>query len=130
MQVRGRLVQGLGEASGFTQLRWVIDQCEQKLGFKPYPGTVNLEVVAEDLEAWEEMKRQPGVTLSPPNAEFCDAICHPVAIDGQLKAATIVPHVAGYPSEKLELLASGPVVETLGLTPGQELIVRLRSDPP
>jgi riboflavin kinase, archaea type len=127
MQVRGRLVRGLGEASDFTQLPWVVDQCYEKLGFRPYPGTVNLEVVPEDLSAWEEMKRQPGVTLSPPNPAFCDAVCHAVAIDGQLKAATIVPHVAGYPADKLELLASGPVLETLGLSQGQEVTVRLRS---
>jgi CTP-dependent riboflavin kinase len=120
-------MRGLGEASEFTQLPWVIDQCHEKLGFKPYPGTVNLQVLPEDVEAWEEMKRQPGITLIPPNPAFCDARCHVVSIDGHLKAATIVPHVAGYPPDKLELLASGPVVETLGLTPGQELTVRLRA---
>ena len=126
MEIRGRLVQGLGEASEFTQLSWVITQCHEKLGFKPYPGTVNLEVIPEDLQCWEEIKRQPGITLSSPNPAFCDAACHAVSIDGQqLKAAAIVPHVAGYPPDKLELLASGPVVETLGLTPGQELTVRL-----
>ena len=121
MRIRGRLVSGLGEAPEFTQLSWVIDQCREKLGFAPFPGTVNLEVVEEDVALWEELKGRPGATLVPPNPAFCDARCHPVSIAGRINGATIEPHVPGYPPAKLELLSPSPVVDTLGLIIGQEI---------
>lgn len=123
MRIRGRLVRGLGEAPAFTQLPWVVEQCQAKLGFTPYPGTVNLEVLPEDLAAWEELKAVPGVIIEPPDAAFCDAVCHRVSIDGRLQGATIRPHVSGYPPTKLELLAQVNVVETLGLELGQEVAI-------
>jgi CTP-dependent riboflavin kinase len=116
-------VNGLGEAPEFTQLAWVVDQCREKLGFAPFPGTVNLEVLTEDFEAWQELKARPGAILVPPNPAFCDALCHPVSIAGRISGSTIEPHVQGYPPEKLELLAPCPVVETLGLTIGQEVSI-------
>ncbi|HLY65736.1 MAG TPA: DUF120 domain-containing protein [Chloroflexota bacterium] len=125
IEVRGRLVRGLGEAAGFTQLPWVLQQCREKLGFEPYPGTVNLKVLPADMPAWQELQRQPGAILSPPDQAFCDAVCHLVLIQGQVRGATIVPHVAGYPTDKLELLAPEPIVAALGLAIEQQVSVRL-----
>ena len=127
MVIRGRLVRGLGEAPGFTQLPWVVEQCRQKLGFEPFPGTVNLEVLAEDLELWRALKAEPGgAVLVPPDPAFCDAICQPVTVEGTLAAATITPHVADYPADKLELLAPCSVVQALGLSLGQMVAVTSR----
>jgi len=116
-------VTGLGEAPAFTELAWVTEQCRDKLGFAPFPGTVNLEVVPEDLPLWEQLKRRPGVVLAPPNPSFCEATCQRVSIGGQIAGATIVPHVGGYPANKLELLAPCPVVDTLGLRLAEELAI-------
>lgn len=121
VRIRGRLVRGLGEAPGFTQLPWVVEQCRAQLGFEPYPGTVNLEVLPEDMDSWQELKAGDGVVLVPPDPAFCDARCHPVTIQGKLAAATITPHVEGYPADKLELLAPCNVMEALRLSLGQEV---------
>ncbi|MFI5269424.1 MAG: DUF120 domain-containing protein [Chloroflexota bacterium] len=121
MRIRGRLVRGLGEAPAFTQLPWVVEQCRTKLGFEPYPGTVNLEVLPEDTGLWQELKARDGAVLVPPDPAFCDATCHAVTIEGKLAAATITPHVESYPSDKLELLAPCNVVQALQLSLGQEV---------
>jgi CTP-dependent riboflavin kinase len=122
-RIHGRLVRGLGEAPGFTQLPWVVEQCQNKLGFTPYPGTVNLDVLPNDQAHWRELRALAGAVLSPPAGAFCDATCHLVTIDGRLAAATIEPDVAGYPEDKLELLAAVPVMETLGLRLGDVVSV-------
>ena len=44
----GKIVSGARQAAFFTQLDWVLEQCRQKLGFKPYPGTLNLEIASPD----------------------------------------------------------------------------------
>ena len=123
MRIRGRLVRGLGEAPGFTQLPWVMEQCRAKLGFEPYPGTVNLEVLPEDLAQWRDLQLADGPLLIPPGPAFCDAVCHPAVIQDTLAGATITPHMAGYPPTKLELLAPCNVVERLGLQLDQEVAV-------
>jgi riboflavin kinase len=120
--IRGRLVRGLGEAPGFTQLPWVVEQCRDKLGFEPYPGTVNLEVDPADFDGWRAVKASARVILSPPDPAFCDAVCAPAEIGG-VPAASITPHVPGYPEDKLELLADRGVMRALGLAIGDELEV-------
>ena len=55
--------------------------------------------------------------------QFCDATLQRVTVEGTIAAATILPHVGGYPADKLELLAPVPVMETLGLALGQTISV-------
>ncbi|MCK5680315.1 DUF120 domain-containing protein, partial [bacterium] len=40
----GEIVKGAGKAAFFTQLDWVTKQCVAKLGFTPFPGTLNIRV--------------------------------------------------------------------------------------
>jgi hypothetical protein len=42
--LEGCLRSGLGEGAGFTALDWVDRQFRAKLGFSPYPGTLNLSL--------------------------------------------------------------------------------------
>jgi CTP-dependent riboflavin kinase len=104
-----------------------MEQCQAKLGFAPYPGTVNLEVLPEDLALWVEQKLTRGAILIPPDPAFCDAVCYPARIAGQVEAASITPHVPGYPEAKLELLAPINVTDALGLSLGQEVEVYFQS---
>jgi CTP-dependent riboflavin kinase len=42
--LEGHLCSGLGEGAGFIALDWVEHQFHAKLGFAPYPGTLNLNL--------------------------------------------------------------------------------------
>ena len=44
MTIIGTIHSGAGKGAFFMQLDWVVRQCELKLGFVPYPGTLNLRV--------------------------------------------------------------------------------------
>jgi len=117
-------VQGLGEAADFTQLPWVVEQCRLKLGFEPFPGTVNLQVAPDDMALWADVKRLPGPRIEPPTPAFCEAVCHPVLIAGR-PAAILIPHVDGYPDGKLEIVSPVALVAALGLMLGDEISVDL-----
>ena len=54
----GEIVSGAREAVFFTQLDWVQEQCKTKLGFKPYPGTLNLEI---NKEKWSVVEYRSSV---------------------------------------------------------------------
>ena len=120
--IRGEVVSGAGVAAGFTDVPWVREQTRERLGFLPYPGTLNLRLGSEPLAAWERLKAEPGVPLEP-QPGFCAARCYPVLVEGRLAAAAVVPEVADYPADSLELLAPVRLRDALGLDDGTPLTV-------
>ncbi len=46
--IQGIVQGGLGQGNSFTQLDWVRQQFRDKIGFDPYPGTLNLRVQDRD----------------------------------------------------------------------------------
>jgi CTP-dependent riboflavin kinase len=126
-QIKGVIFSGSGEAAFFTRLDWVKQQCREKLGFEPYPGTLNLEVGKEDLLMMNSLVEEDGIKLVPPTTEFCEAVCIKVSV-GTVKAAAIIPHVDDYYENTIEIIAPVKVKERLNLEDGDELIVTINGD--
>ncbi|MFA7278712.1 MAG: HAD-IA family hydrolase [Sterolibacterium sp.] len=124
--IEGRLVQGLGQGAGFTQIDWVCEQLMAQAGIDPYPGTLNL-VLEDDrsLALWRNWRDQPGQRLAAPQESLCNARCYPARINGSIPAAVILPEVTGYPEDKLELVAALPLREHLSLAEGCKVSVEL-----
>lgn len=116
--IRGEVVSGAGLAAGFTELPWVREQTRERLGFVPFPGTLNVRLRApEALAAWARLKARPGIPLEP-EPGFCAARCHRVLVEGRAEAAVVVPAVAGYPADVVELLAPVRLRAALALEDG------------
>jgi CTP-dependent riboflavin kinase len=62
--IAGKVVSGAGEGAYFTRINWVQEQCDERLGFKPYPGTLNLEISNEYLPIIESLNREEGESFS------------------------------------------------------------------
>ena len=86
----GRIVSGAGKAAFFTQLDWVVEQCSEKLGFRPFPGTLNLEIISGQSVAPEFFPAAKIVELLPPDGVGCGAKVVPIYIEG-IVAALILP---------------------------------------
>ena len=98
----------------------------EKLSIDPYPGTLNLEIIdSESLRTFKELKSIRGKEITPEDPSFCNAQCYPVLINGQLKGAILFPLVKGYPENKMELIASENIKETLSVKTGEDLEVEL-----
>ncbi len=126
MTLQGKLVRGLGQASDFTQINWVKRQLIDLAGIDPFPGTVN--IVLEDDESrarWRGWRIKTGQTLEPEDSAFCRARCYPARIEGRVPAAIVLPEIAGYPEDKIELVAALPVRQHLSLGEGEQLRVDL-----
>ena len=123
-QIRGVITSGSGEACFFTGLDWVKQQCCEKLGFEPFPGTLNLKVRKEDLVVMSSLVEKRGIKLVPPVADFCEAVCLKVSI-GALEGAAILPHVEDYYENTIEIIAPVNIKERLNIEDGDELIVTI-----
>ncbi len=117
-------MEGLREAGHFTQIPWVRKQFISKLFIDPYPGTLNLEIVdPESLQSFNTLKTKKGIDITPEDPTFCSAQCYPALIDGRLKGAIVFPMVECYPDNKMEIISSYNVKETLSLRTGEILQV-------
>ena len=115
----GKLVSGLGEGAGFTRTEWARRQFVELLGIDPYPGTLNLVVEDEaDFETWRTIRKQAGVTVTPPDRGWCKGTCYRATVAGTIKGAVVVPEIADYPAGKIEIIAETGLREALGLVDG------------
>ncbi len=126
-RITGRLVTGLGEAEGFTQLDWARAQFIEKLGIDPYPGTVNLEIDdPAEIAKWSKARNVPGIVMESPGAGWCNGRCYKVRLAGDIPGAIVVPEVPDYPVSKLEIIAPVGVRDALGVADGDTVSVELQ----
>ena len=115
IELDGKLCSGLGEGARFTCLDWVETEFRKKLGFVPYPGTLNLSL---DGDAWAVtrlmLKQAEGIAIDPPPG-FCAAKCFEVLINDCTAGALVLPDVAAYPTDKAEIVAPLSVRQLLKL---------------
>jgi CTP-dependent riboflavin kinase len=90
LKIAGQIVSGAKQGAFFTQLDWVREQCLGKLGFAPWPGTLNLEIPMDHVAVIEELKAKEGMELVSPDSNYCSGHVFPVSIEG-LSAAIVLP---------------------------------------
>ena len=126
LSITGKIISGEGEGAYFTQIDWVQQQCDEKLGFKPYPGTLNLEISEEYLSVVEPLDQKEGVELISPDSNFCNAKVSPVSL-GDIIGAIILPEekVRIHPKNIIEIIAPVNIKESLNVKDGDSLKVVL-----
>jgi len=124
-EVCGWVASGRGEGRRFTEVDCVKQEIQVKLGFLPYPGTLNLRMRGA---AWRALRRrlvqEKGIPIIPRRG-FCRAKCFRVLINDSLEGAVLFPEVSNYPADKFEIIAANPVRQRLGLKDGDLVRVRV-----
>jgi riboflavin kinase len=119
LKVRGRVFSGEGKGAYFVKLPWAMRQFEEKLGFIPYAGTLNLALPRES-EASKILKEHPGIIITPAEG-FYPGRCFRVVISGSLQGAIVMPETPNYPENVLEVIAPVNLREKLSLRDGDEV---------
>jgi len=124
LTVTGKIVSGENKGAYFTQLDWVQNQCQEKLGFKPYPGTLNLEVDPAKISQIEALFERRGIALVPPDSSSCAGQVYPVNIMG-VGGAIVVPaeDVRTHGNNIVELIAPTCLKEAMDVDDGDELML-------
>ena len=122
----GCLVSGKGEGAFFTRADWARSAFKALVGIDPWPGTLNLRITdSGSLAVWREVSGKEGLLLKSPNPDWCDGRCYITVIEEKLNAAIVVPHVADYPADQVELISAVNLRETLAITDGEMVNVRV-----
>ena len=119
LKITGKIVCGAKQGAVFTQLDWVREQCRQKLGFVPWPGTLNLEIPLDSMSLIEELRAEEGIELVPPDSNYCSGRVFPVSIEG-ISAAIIFPaeDVRVHAKNIIEIISPKWLKEALGVKDG------------
>jgi CTP-dependent riboflavin kinase len=125
--LNGKVVSGVRKAAYFTQLDWVQVQCREKLGFNPYPGTLNLEISEEDLPIIEALQEEEGIALIPPDPNFCAAKALPLSI-GDVSGAIIIPaeDVSVHGKNVIEVISPLRLKDALHVDDGDSLTLTVK----
>lgn len=127
--LQGRVFTGLGVGTSFTQLAWARNQFVSKLAVDPHPGTLNIRAeTREDLDKLGVLKMSTGICIEPENSQFCMAKGFKALVEGNVKAAIVIPMVTDYPPDILEIIAPVNFKESMGIKDGDLLSVTVFLD--
>ena len=126
LKITGKIVGGAKQGAFFTQLDWVREQCLEKLGFAPWPGTLNLEIPMDQVAVIEDLKVTKGLELVSPDLNYCSGHVFPVSIEG-LHAAVVLPaeDVRVHPKNIIEIISPEMLKSALKANDGDWLTLTI-----
>jgi riboflavin kinase len=119
----GTVISGSGSGKYFVDLPWAKRQFQEKLGFDPYPGTLNLQLSKKSN--LDELKTAKGIRIIPEKG-YEEGRCFESLVMGRVWGAVIVLGFHGYPPNLLEVIAPVNLRESLGLQDGMKIEVTVQ----
>jgi len=132
VEICGRVITGMGEGEYYTTLNGYRRQFESKLGFAPFPGTLNLSLDLLCIVARKKIEGRRGIAIEgfeSENRTFGGAKCFPCKLwDARaegIKSAVIIPNRTHYPEDILEIISPVYLRGELDLRDGDEIGIRV-----
>ncbi len=124
-KTQGRVLSGLGRGAQFLSIGWVRSELRDRLGFDPFPGTLNLKI---DPDLWNTIysNRDSLLKISDPASSTCPGFLKRVRLQAGKErscfAYLILPELTMY-KDVLEIVAPESLREKLGLQDGDAVTI-------
>jgi riboflavin kinase len=116
LHLKGRVFSGKGGGAKFVCLAWVRKQIEDKLGFSPYAGTLNIRLTGESVEIKRTLVEAPGLEIAPAVGYFAGKLFRANLMS--VECAVVIPEVPGYPEDVIEVISPRNLRRKLHLIDG------------
>jgi len=123
---KGRIISGIGEGTYYTSQEGYIEQFKKKIGYIPYPGTLNIEIEHIDKNKLRLIKKFKSVDIcsfETKNRTFGEVKCLPAFVNG-VQCVLVLP-ARGHYSTVLEFIASVYLRDELQLHDGDIVEVEI-----
>jgi len=104
LHLKGQVFSGKGEGAKYIKLPWAKKQIQEKLGFTPYLGTLNVRLTEDSAKLKETLTRAKSMEILP-QPGFCPGKLFKASLTGDIKCAVVIPKVPDYPTDLLEIIA-------------------------
>ena len=130
IELDGVLVSGLGEGRYYVSIDGYAKQFKEKLGFEPFPGTLNIKIKNHCLDLRKKMAELPFIKMDSfsDGARTYGAVdCYPAEIRG-VCGYIIVPERTHYQQDLLEMIAPANIRNQLNLKDGDTVSVIVKTE--
>jgi riboflavin kinase len=121
----GVIVSGTWKGSYFVSRKIYSDQFKHILGFKPFPGTLNIEVGEEYLEEIIKIPKEK-MNIIHGNEGFGDVNYIKSTLNNKINGALLFPAKTEHPPKILEFIAGENLREDLKLKDGDFVTLMLK----
>ena len=127
--LEGTVFAGLGEGAYYISKEHYRKEFNEKLGFDPYPGTLNLKLTTDyDIKTRTEVEAYPAVEITGFKNEdrsFGLVKCYPAIVDNKVKGALVTALRSHYDVSVVEIIAPVCLRKQLNLKDGNKVKVEV-----
>lgn len=124
--LHGAIKDGMGEGQYYIDQEGYRTQFEKKLGFRPYPGTLNIQIDKEDVGKLDVIKSTAGIPINGFNyggRSFGDVIAYKSKIKN-IECAIVVPARSHY-VDIIEVICQYHLRRTLSLSTDDRIDIKV-----
>lgn len=127
LEIRGEIVDGLGEGKFYLRQSGYRKQFKEKLGFDPYPGTLNIRLSSQDIERRRQLLQLEPVIIEgfeKQGRKFGDLFAYKAKVEGE-ECAIVVPLRTHHGHDVIEVAAAVNLKERLGKRKGEQALLEV-----
>lgn len=133
LTLEGTVFTGLGEGAYYVTREHYRKQFIEKLGFDPYPGTLNLRLTTDyDVKTVSELEAYPAIEIEGFKREdrtFGSVKCYPAIVENKVKGALVSALRSHYDTSVVEIIAHVFLRKRLKLKDGYKVKVEILALP-
>jgi riboflavin kinase, archaea type len=132
----GHIITGMGEGAYYMSLDGYKKQFKEKLGYEPYPGTLNIKLNSMlFIEAKKEMLKYPSINIegfSDQSRTFGWVKCYPASINDSknINSSILILERTHYDDSIIELIAPFSIKEQFSLKNGDYVKLKVNTNNP
>ncbi|GAA0223243.1 DUF120 domain-containing protein [Halobacterium noricense] len=137
VDLSGTVTGGMGEGRHYISLPGYMAQFTERLGYEPFPGTLNIELTAESVRARSAMEALEPIPIDgweDGDRTYGPAVCYPATVetadgDSYEQAHVIAPERTHHDEDQVELIAPAKLRDELGLDDDDHVTVHVEEAP-
>lgn len=119
------VISGTGKGRYFISQKIYSEQIKEKLGFKPFPGTFNIQINEDNLVEIAKIPEEEMGTIVGKD-DFGDVKYIKASLNSQIDGALVFPVKTQHPQDILEFIASDNLREKLSLNDGDLVTLNIK----
>lgn len=128
----GHVTSGMGEGRHYITLDGYMTQFIDRLGYEPYPGTLNLQLSEQSIRRRGRLESVPSIPIDgweDDQRTYGPATCYPAVVEGPQGATVETAHIiepvrTHHDDDNLEVIAPVRIRDELDLADDDRVLVR------